>query len=198
MLKKLYQELMRLKGGVDMRKIVFVTTNNGKFHEVKKIFETKNLEVLQNKDGYPELQHDDLEPIAAYGAKWAAEKLKLPVMVDDSGLFIEALSGFPGPYSSFVEKHLGNHGILKLMSEVKNRAAFFKSVIGYCEPGIEATVFTGTVEGTISYEKRGTEGFGFDPIFDYNGVTFGEMNDDDKNKVSHRRKALDKFYEWLD
>ncbi len=181
-----------------MRKIVFVTGNKGKYLEVKEIFSLKNIEVIQNSDGYPELQHDDLEPIAAYGAKWAAEQFKMPVMVDDSGLFIDTLNGFPGPYSAFVETHLGNPGILKLMENEKNRKAAFKSVIGYCEPGIESTVFTGIVEGQIAHEERGNEGFGFDPIFEYKGRTFAEMGNEEKNLVSHRRRALDKFYDWLD
>ncbi|TGC11364.1 XTP/dITP diphosphatase [Methanolobus halotolerans] len=181
-----------------MRKIVFVTGNKGKFGEAKEILAVKGIEVIQNRDGYPELQEDELEPIAAYGAKWAAEKLGMPVMVDDSGLFIKALKGFPGPYSAFVEEKLGNGRVLKLMEDEKDRTATFKSVIGYCEPGSEPKVFTGTVEGKISYEERGTGGFGYDPIFDYNGKTFGELGNEEKNKVSHRRRAIDNFFEWLD
>ena len=181
-----------------MRKVVFVTGNKGKFGEAKEILAAKDIEVIQNDNGYPELQEDELEPIAAYGAKWAAEELKMPVMVDDSGLFIEALNGFPGPYSAFVEENLGNQKVLKLMEDETNRKAVFKSVIGYCEPDSEAVVFTGTVEGQIAYEERGTGGFGYDPIFEYEGETFGEMGTEEKNKLSHRRRALDKFFDWLD
>lgn len=180
-----------------MRNIVFVTGNNGKFSEAKSILAAKQIELLQNTGGYPELQEDDLEPIASFGAKWAAEKLQIPVMVDDSGLFINVLNGFPGPYSAFVENKMGNKKVLKLMEDEEDRTAVFKSVIGYCEPGKEAIVFTGTVEGTISFEERGTGGFGYDPIFEYNGRTFAEMGDEEKNKLSHRRRALDKFFEWL-
>ena len=181
-----------------MRKIVFVTGNKGKFKEVKDILAAKGFEVIQNKDGYPELQEDDLEPIAAYGARWASDKLGLPVMVDDSGLFINVLNGFPGPYSAFVEKNLGNPRVLKIMEGETDRSAVFKSVIGYCEPGAEPLTFTGTVEGKIAFEELGTGGFGYDPIFDYNGKTFGELGDEFKNTVSHRRRALDKFVQWLD
>jgi XTP/dITP diphosphohydrolase len=70
---------------------------------------------------------------------------------------------------------MGNKKVLKLMEDEEDRTAVFKSVIGYCEPGKEAIVFTGTVEGTISFEERGTGGFGYDPIFEYNGRTFAEM-----------------------
>jgi XTP/dITP diphosphohydrolase len=181
-----------------MRKIVFVTGNKGKLREARDILGAKEIEVLQNSDGYPELQEDELEPIAAYGARWVADKLGMPVMVDDSGLFIKALNGFPGPYSAFVEEHLGNKRILKLMEDEVDRAAIFKSVIGYCEPGKKPMVFAGTVEGKIAFEERGTGGFGYDPIFEYKGMTFGELGDEEKNKVSHRRRALDKFCEWLD
>ena len=181
-----------------MRKIIFVTGNKGKFGEVKEILAAKDIEVIQNSNGYPELQENELEPIAAYGAKWVAEKLGMPVMVDDSGLFIKALNGFPGPYSAFVEENLGNKRVLKLMEDEEDRTATFKSVIGYCKPGKEPEVFTGTVDGKISFEERGTGGFGYDPIFDYNGKTFGELGNEEKNKLSHRRRALDKFLEWLD
>lgn len=180
-----------------MRKIVFVTGNKGKFNEARSILEAKHIELLQNTGGYPELQEDDLEPIASFGAKWAAEKLQIPVMVDDSGLFINTLNGFPGPYSAFVENKMGNKKVLKLMEDEEDRTAVFKSVIGYCEPGKEAIVFTGTVEGIISFEERGAGGFGYDPIFEYNGRTFAEMGDEEKNTLSHRRRALDKFFEWL-
>lgn len=180
-----------------MRKIVFVTGNKGKFNEARSILEAKNIELVQNTGGYPELQEDDLEPIASFGAKWAAEKLNISVMVDDSGLFINALNGFPGPYSAFVENKMGNKKVLKLMEDEEDRRAVFKSVIGYCEPGKETIVFTGTVEGAIAFEERGTGGFGYDPIFEYNGRTFAEIGDEEKNKLSHRRRALDKFFEWL-
>ena len=181
-----------------MRKIVFVTGNKGKFSEVKDILAARGYEVIQNTDGYPELQEDDLEPIAAYGAKISAQRLGMPVMVDDSGLFIDILNGFPGPYSAFVEKNLGNQRILKIMEDETDRKAFFRSVIGYCEPGGEPLTFTGNVEGKIAFEELGTGGFGYDPIFDYNGKTFGELGDEFKNTVSHRRRALDKFLEWLE
>ncbi|MDO9516698.1 MAG: XTP/dITP diphosphatase [Methanosarcinaceae archaeon] len=181
-----------------MRKIVFVTGNKGKLREAKDILAAKDIEVIQNNHGYPELQEDELEPIASYGAKWAAEKLNMPVMVDDSGLFIHALNGFPGPYSAFVEENLGNLRVLKLMEDETDRSATFRSVVGYCEPGGEPVVFTGTVEGNIAYEERGSGGFGYDPIFEYEGQTFGELGDAVKNTLSHRRRALDKFFDWLD
>jgi non-canonical purine NTP pyrophosphatase, rdgB/HAM1 family len=178
-------------------KIVFVTGNVGKFAEIKGILKSVGIDAVQNKGDYPEIQADDLEPIAAASAKAAADDLGIPVLVDDSGIFIKALNGFPGPYSRFVEDHLGNPRILKLMENEMNRDAYFKTVIAFCEPGKEPITFSGIVEGKIAFEERGDGGFGFDPIFDYNGKTFGELGIEFKNTISHRRRALDKFLEWI-
>ena len=180
-----------------IRKIVFVTSNAGKFAEIKEILNSVGIEAIQNKGDYPEIQADDLEPIAAASAKAAADDLSIPVLVDDSGIFIQALNGFPGPYSRFVEDHLGNPRILKLMENETNRDAFFKTTIAFCEPGKEPMTFSGIVKGKIAFEERGEDGFGFDPIFDYNGKTFGELGIEFKNTISHRRRALDKFLEWV-
>jgi XTP/dITP diphosphohydrolase len=190
-------ELERLKRELVMHKIVFVTGNENKFVEVRDILKTFEVEVIQDKNGYPELQEDELEPIAAYGAQHAANKLNMPVMVDDSGIFIKVLNGFPGPYSRFVEDKLGNLKVLKLMEKEKDRTAYFKTVIGYCEPGKEPLVFSGVVNGEIAHEERGPGGFGYDPIFEHQGITFGELRSDKKNKISHRRMAIDKFLEWF-
>lgn len=179
------------------QKIIFVTGNAGKFTEIKEILAAVGIEAVQNDGDYPEIQADDLELIAAYSAKAAAQDLQIPVLVDDSGLFIKALNGFPGPYSRFTEDHLGNPRVLKLMENETNRDAYFKTVIAFCEPGKEPLTFSGTVDGKIAFEERGGGGFGFDPIFDYNGQTFGELGTDFKNTISHRRRALDKFIKWV-
>ena len=180
-----------------MRKIIFVTGNPHKVREAGDILSPLGITVEQNNCGYPELQEDNLEAIAKFGAQWAADKLGQEVMVDDSGLFIEALGGFPGPYSAYVFDTLGNERILKLMEDETNRSAVFRCVIGYCRPGEEARVFSGEVAGKIANKIRGSAGFGYDPIFEVNGATFGEMNDEEKNRLSHRYRALMKFARWL-
>jgi XTP/dITP diphosphohydrolase len=179
------------------KRIVFVTGNAGKFSEIQEILDSVGIEAIQNKGVYPEIQADDLEPIAAASAKAAAIDLNIPVLVDDSGIFIHALNGFPGPYSRFVEDHLGNPRVLKLMENETNREAYFKTVIAFCEPGKEPMTFSGIVEGKIAFEERGSGGFGFDPIFEYGEKTFGELGTEFKNTISHRRRALDKFIEWI-
>lgn len=180
-----------------MRKIIFVTGNPHKVREATDILSPLRITVEQNNCGYPELQEDNLEAIAKFGAEWAANRLNHEVMVDDSGLFIEALGGFPGPYSAYVFDTLGNERILKLMEGEENRSAVFKCVIGYCRPGEEALVFSGEATGEIAKEIRGNAGFGYDPIFEVDGITFGEMNEEEKNRLSHRYRALIKFAEWL-
>jgi len=180
-----------------MRKIIFVTGNPHKVIEATGILSPLGIEIVQNNCGYPELQEDELSAIAGFGAKWAANKLNCEVMVDDSGIFIEALSGFPGPYSAYVARTLGNERILKLMEGESNRNAVLKCVIGYCCPGEEEMVFSGEVLGHIAKSIRGNLGFGYDPIFEVNGVTFGEMGDEEKNRMSHRYRALVKFARWL-
>ncbi|MDO9097822.1 MAG: XTP/dITP diphosphatase [Candidatus Methanoperedens sp.] len=180
-----------------MRKIIFVTGNPHKVREAGDILSHAGITVEQNNCGYPELQEDNLEAIAKFGAEWAAKKLNHEVMVDDSGLFIGALGGFPGPYSAYVFDTLGNARILKLMEGETNRSAVFKCVIGYCRPGEKASLFSGEVAGGIANESRGSGGFGYDPIFEVGGVTFGEMKEEAKNRLSHRHAALSGFARWL-
>lgn len=181
-----------------MRKIIFVTGNAHKVREAGDILSPLGITVEQNNCGYPELQEDNLEEIAKFGARWAANRLNSEVMVDDSGLFIEALDGFPGPYSAYAFDKLGNERILKLMEGEENRSAVFKCIIGYCRPNEDARVFSGEVVGRIAKEIRGSAGFGYDPIFEVDGVTFGEMEEEEKNRLSHRYRALAKFAEWLE
>ncbi|MFZ2412463.1 MAG: XTP/dITP diphosphatase [Candidatus Methanoperedens sp.] len=180
-----------------MRKIIFVTGNPHKVREAGDILSYAEITVEQNNCGYPEMQEDELEPIASFGARWAADKLDNEVMVDDSGLFIEELHGFPGPYSAYVFDTLGNTKILKLMEGETNRRAIFRCVIGYCRPGEEPSLFSGEVAGEIANESRGSGGFGYDPIFAVGGVTFGEMEEEEKNRLSHRHAALSEFARWL-
>ncbi|MDD2666813.1 MAG: XTP/dITP diphosphatase [Methanocellales archaeon] len=180
-----------------MKTVYFVTGNAGKVREAKAMLEKLGIGVQQIHYEYPEIQSDDLESIAKYGARDAAMHLKRPVMVEDAGMFISALKGFPGPYSSFTFKCIGNEGILKLMRGVEDRNAQFRSVIGFCEPDKEVITFSGSVEGEISNEPRGKMGFGYDPIFLYQNKTFAQMSTEEKNEVSHRCVALRKFAEWF-
>jgi XTP/dITP diphosphohydrolase len=110
-------------------------------------------------------------------------------MIDDSGLFINALKGFPGVYSAYGQKTVGNKGILKLMDGVEDRTAVFKCCIG-CMIGEERIIVTGTCHGYILFEEKGDGGFGYDPIFTPDGDrSFAEIPVEEKNAISHRGNA---------
>ncbi len=173
----------------------FVTTNEGKFKEVREIAKEFGVDIAWLNYEYDEFQGNDLEEVAIKSAKLLSEKVDAPFFIEDSGLFIDALKGFPGVYSSFVFKTIGNEGILRLMSGERNRRAKFRAVVVFYD-GSEFHKFVGEVEGRIAESIRGNAGFGFDPIFEYEGKTFAEMGEE-KNKVSHRRRAFEKFFEWL-
>ena len=210
--------------------VTFVTTNAGKVTEAQEYLDDP---VEQVAFDYPERQADDLATVAAHGARTAYRHVGGPVIVDDSGLTIDALDGFPGPYSSYVEDTLGIERVWNLVADEDDRSAAFRGVIAYCDGDpFEATpepvdtdrrgddidamergsattdeqvaddeqlpvrIFEGVVPGTI-VEPRGEGGFGYDPIFEFDGRTFAELSTVEKNTISHRGRALAKFAEWL-
>ena len=181
-------------------RIRFATTNKGKLREISIILGEYNVEVEAVEAEKIEIQDDDISRIAEYAALNLAERLGYPVAVEDSGLHISALNGFPGPYSSYVYRRIGLKGVLKLLEGVEDRRGFFESVVAYAEPDGMVRSFKGMVWGRISLEARGTGGFGFDPIFipeDGDGRTFAEMTLEEKNRLSHRGRALRNFGEWI-
>ena len=177
--------------------ITFITGNEHKVKEAENIFKLFGVELEHIDLGYMEPQ-GTLEDVARFGAKYACQELNRSVIVEDAGLFIRALKGFPGTYSKFVQNSLGNQNILKLMDGVDDRYAEFRSVIGYCTPNSEPKVFLGRVEGQIAFEERGKLGFAFDPLFlvPEVGKTFGELTTEEKNQFSHRRNSLEMFINW--
>ena len=177
----------------------FVTGNIHKFKEARRVLAEYKVAVAMLKIGAVEVQDDSLERIAKASATDAVKKCCLPVFVEDAGLFIEALNGFPGPYSSYVYRTIGTKGILKLMENVDERDAYFQSVVAFSGPEEMPKCFQGRVKGKISMEELGSSGFGFDPIFEPSGGrkrTFAEMTTTEKNEYSHRAEALRKFAEW--
>lgn len=120
--------------------ITFITGNKHKVKEAQGIFHQFNIEVEHVDLGYPEIQ-GELIDVARFGAVDAARRLGRPVIVEDAGLFIKALNWFPGTYSSYVQETLGNEGILKLMNNVEDRYAEFRSVIGFATPKTEPKTF---------------------------------------------------------
>lgn len=177
--------------------ITFITGNKHKVIEAEDIFKKFDINLDHIDLGYWEVQ-GTLEEVAISGAKYASRKLNKSVIVEDAGLFIRALNYFPGTYSSYVQETLGNKGILKLMENVHDRYAEFRSVIGYCAPNSEPKTFLGKVEGQIAFEEKGDLGFAFDPIFyvEEKDKTFGELSTKEKNQFSHRRNSLEQFIKW--
>ncbi|MDI6917394.1 MAG: XTP/dITP diphosphatase [Thermoplasmatales archaeon] len=176
-----------------MHKIFFVTSNKGKFSEAEK--KIKNIE--QKSFDYPEIRSENLGEIVVYGIEFLKEKIRKPFFIEDSGLFIDVLNNFPGPFSKYVFNKIGCKGILKLMKNEKNRNAVFKSAIGYYDG--ETKMFEGICEGRISTRMSGKKGFGYDPIFipKNSDKTFAQMDIGEKNIYSHRGNALTKLVKHI-
>ncbi len=177
--------------------IFFVSTNIHKVKELNDIVSVYGITLIPARIKKMEIQADDITEIALTAARDAYNKLHKPLIVEDAGLFVKELNGFPGPYSSYVFKTIGCKGILKLLEGVNNRDAYFKSILVYKDEHHEV-VFEGMVEGEIAHSIRGSGGFGFDPIFIPKGrnKTFAEMPLGEKNKLSHRGRAARKFIDW--
>jgi XTP/dITP diphosphohydrolase len=177
----------------------FVTTNFHKFQEARLVLSDYHIAVAKLDVEALEIQDDSLENIAKYSAQEAVKHSQLPIFVGDAGLFVEELNGFPGPYSAYVNRTVGPKGILDLMRVKTNRNAYFLTSIVFCSPTQPPVSFNGRVDGMISFEQRGSNGFGYDPIFVPNqgdGRTFAEMTIEEKNQYSHRAVALRKFAKW--
>ena len=172
--------------------VYFVSSNRHKYLEAKDILISFGIKLGFYKLTLEEIQSDSLNEIAKKKAIHAFQKCKKPIIIEDDGIFVNSLNGFPGPYSSFIFKTIKNKGILKLVG--KDRTAKFISIISYHDKKIAKT-FDATIHGTISKKEQGS-GWGYDPIFIPNNKnkTFAQLSD--KNKISHRYKALKKFSSW--
>jgi XTP/dITP diphosphohydrolase len=186
-----------LKGRI----VFFATGNINKFNEARSILGKHDIAVGMLRVKALEIQSDSLKEIAQASVMDAFSRCHLPVIVEDAGLFIEALKGFPGPYAAYVYKTISNPGLLKLMQGVKDRKARFQSAIAYYDGQSVPVCFDGEAEGRIANNEiwgKGKSGFGFDPIFKPIGSkkTFAEMTIKEKNGFSHRANAFNKFAEW--
>jgi XTP/dITP diphosphohydrolase len=181
-----------------MKKVFFASSNKDKYQEVMASLKFYGIEAQFANISPIEIQSNSLEEIAREKSKSAFSLFSFPLIVEDDGLFIYGLNGFPGPYSSYVFKTLGIDGIIKLMNDFTDRSAAFESVIAYYDGSKHAT-FSGQIQGTISLQPKGG-GWGYDPIFipQSSALTFGQLSlDNSKTKYSHRARALDKFARWF-
>jgi XTP/dITP diphosphohydrolase len=183
-----------------MYELFFISNNIHKYHEIKSILRDriKNIELKFYKYNIIEIQEEKINKIAIEKSISAYNIVKKPIIIEDDGLFIKSLNGFPGQYSSFVFKSIGNRGIIKLLKGNSDRSAVFKSVFVYNNGSI-IKIFSGQIKGTISTTIT-TGGWGFDPIFipHKKNITFGKLSENNhKNVFSHRKIALDKVVKWL-
>ena len=179
---------------VSRRRIIvrFVSTNPGKYREMRDVLRAYGIDVRWVRRELPEPQAADLETVVRSKLDAVAD-VRGPVVVEDSGLFVPSLAGFPGVYSAHFLRIWGFDPLLELLRR-RPRAAYFRSVIGL-RNGRRRSLYVGEVHGTIARKAAGRHGFGYDPIFVPTGWrrTFGETPADAKNAISHRGSALRKL-----
>ncbi|MFX0188308.1 MAG: RdgB/HAM1 family non-canonical purine NTP pyrophosphatase [Candidatus Hodarchaeota archaeon] len=184
--------------------LYFVTRNKHKFDEISRKFQNENVKfALQQLELETiEIQANTIKDIALFKLNSVKEKINSSFFIEDAGFFVDKpLNGFPGVFSSYVFKTLGNEGILRLIDDFKKSKAHFSAVIAlFFKPANEIYVFEGHVEGRVSDKIRGKGGFGFDPIFIPDIIpnkTFSELKTEEKNEISHRGQALKKLISFL-
>jgi XTP/dITP diphosphohydrolase len=179
-------------------KAIFVTTNEHKRREVQEILGF----ALERADlDLPEIQAIEPAEVAAEKASTAREALggpELPVLVEDSGLMVDAWDGFPGALTKWLMRGVGNEGLLRMLSEDVDRSARAVCVVALAETDGTVRTFRGEVPGALAPEPRGTGGFGYDPLFipEWSSMTYAQMGPG-KNKDSHRARAFGAVREWL-
>jgi XTP/dITP diphosphohydrolase len=187
-------------------KLCFATNNKHKLEEVGKAigdeFELIGLKELSVFDELPETQ-DSFEGNALQKAQFVFDRTGVPCFADDSGLEVEALNGNPGVFSAmYAGPHRDDDDNIRLLltnlADSNNRSAKFRTVVALVGLG-KPKFFEGTIQGEILKAKRGSNGFGYDPVFVPSGQskTFAEMSLDEKNKVSHRSIAIQKLVGYL-
>lgn len=179
-------------------RLVVASKNPDKVAEIEEVLSGSGLadEIVRGLD-WPDVEEtgDTLEENALLKARAVAEATGLPVVADDTGLEVDALDGAPGVRSARFAGSDATYAdnvsrMLELMDGVEDRAARFRTVVALVFPDGTEIVAEGSVEGEITGEPRGSRGFGYDPVFEVDGVTMAEMSVEDKNKLSHRARAL--------
>ena len=190
-------------------KLVFATNNAHKLSEIRHILgdtlEVVSLAEIDCHDDIPETA-DTLEGNALLKARYVHERYALPCFADDTGLEVEALGGGPGVHTAryaYPDRHDPEANTRKLLAELAgkdNRRARFRTAIAYIDEAGAEHLFEGIVNGSIAEAERGTEGFGYDPVFcpeEGGSKTFAELGVDVKNRISHRARAVAQFAKYV-
>ncbi len=177
--------------------ITFVTSNRHKYEEVSEIFSSAGINLAWKEMKYEEIQADSTEEVSLNSCEKLRGIVSGNYFIEDTGLFIEPLSGFPGVYSSFVQKTIGNSGVLRILNGTRSKAVF--RTVASLSLGEEVKQFIGELEGTIDTEEKGKGGFGYDPIFVPVGMnrSLAELSLNEKNRISHRSRSIGKLVSFL-
>ena len=185
-----------------MEKLIYLTTNPNKVNEANEFFGKKygfNIEIVNPDFEILEIQAETCGEVAAFSAEYGANKLGKAVLKSDSGLYIEALGGLPGPYNHYFDKQIGVEKFLELFKNERNRKARLEHCFAFCEPGKKAIVFSGGGTGTIAYEARGTRGRWHDRFYIPDGETktLSELREIDYvREATFWGDAKDQFARW--
>ena len=180
-----------------MEPLLFITGNPHKFAEAQRVLKARGIIIKRASADYAEARADDCETVARLYAILCARKFRKPLFVEDAGLFVKSLGGFPGAYSAFVHKRIGNRGMLRLMRGVRDRSAMFVSAIAYSDSKGNVRMFAGKANGRISLSEKGKGGFGYDPIFVPDGKKETYAEKPELKSDSHRARALAKLASHL-
>lgn len=189
-----------------MEEIILASGNQGKVKEIQAQINGQ-FKIISMKDAgfFDELEedHDNLEDNALQKANFIFQKTNKPCIAEDTGLFVPSLNGDPGVYSArYAGEQKDNQANMDLLlknlsNQELSRAAYFKTVLVFMNNGV-ATFFTGILNGSIGYQKKGTGGFGYDPVFLLeDGRSLAEISLEEKAKISHRSKAVSEFINYL-
>lgn len=191
-----------------LEEIVFASHNEGKIKEIKKLLAPYDIKVKSALDmDLPDVEETGktFEENSLLKSRTIAKLVNMPCLADDSGLCVDALNGAPGVYSArYAPNRDFDKGMEKLLAEMEkspneSRNAHFSCVISLAWPDGQYKVFAGQVDGKIAFHKMGAGGFGYDQLFVPEGFTssFAQMSQEEKNKISHRGRAVEKLKDFL-
>lgn len=185
-----------------MQKLIYLTTNPHKVAEANRFFRDRygfEIEIVNPDFEIVEIQAKTCTEVAAFSAKYAADKLGHPVLKSDSGLYLDALGGLPGPYNAYFDKQIGVEKFLHLLKNETNRKARLEHCFAYCEPGKDPIVFSGGSTGTIATESRGELGRWHSKFYIPDGETktLSELQAEDPiHEATYWGTALADFAQW--